>query len=134
MDTGGGQRSDRRLGRREAPVIGWKRQKLVLTEVALDDQRHAELTTLHAFPQVKHGRFEAPLMTNAATYTGSLNRCEGALRFLACRAEWLLAEHMLSSPRTHSDLLGMEFVWRTQDEGFDTSFRESSFQAVRSAE
>lgn len=73
-------------------------------------------------------------MTNAATYTGSLHRCEGALRVLACRAEWLLAEHMLSSPRTHSDLLGMELVWRTQDEGFDTSFRESSFQAVRSAE
>src|SRR6476660_7837887 len=59
MNAGGGKRADRSIDDREAPIVGGKREELVLAEVAFHGQGRAELPSGESGPQIDDARLEA---------------------------------------------------------------------------
>jgi hypothetical protein len=77
VDAGGRQRPDGGVLDREPPVVRRQGQELVLAEVALEDERDAEVTGTDPVAQLDDRRLEAALVPDAQLDAGDPDRLQG---------------------------------------------------------
>src|SRR5579875_1290512 len=119
MNAGRRERADRRELRREAPIVERQREKFLLAEIALHEQRLSELSRGEPAAEITDGGFEAALVPDSEHQAGFRDGLQRAFGLRPRGTERLFAEDMLAGARGRNDLLGVEAVRRAENHRID---------------